>query len=124
MNLPGSLSMGVLQARILEWVAMPSSRESSHPRDQIQVPLITDRLSDRDSSSLRSSATSVLYPLYSGQVLSFYTWRNQCKKSLKQHAQSCMAIKCEARMSFRFQGPCAKPLCYTLKNDFYSILIF
>ena len=29
--------MGILQARILEWVAMPSSRESSQPRDQTQV---------------------------------------------------------------------------------------
>ena len=29
------LSMGILQARILEWVAMPSSRGSSQPRDQI-----------------------------------------------------------------------------------------
>ena len=27
------LSMEILQARILEWVAMPSSRESSQPRD-------------------------------------------------------------------------------------------
>ena len=27
------LSMGILQARILEWVAMPSSRGSSQPRD-------------------------------------------------------------------------------------------
>ena len=27
------LSMGILQARILEWVAMPSSRASSQPRD-------------------------------------------------------------------------------------------
>ena len=26
------LSMGILQARILEWVAMPSSRGSSRPR--------------------------------------------------------------------------------------------
>ena len=26
-------SMGILQARILEWVAMPSSRGSSQPRD-------------------------------------------------------------------------------------------
>jgi len=26
--------MGILQARILEWVAMPSSRGSSPPRDQ------------------------------------------------------------------------------------------
>ena len=32
-----SLSMRILQARILEWVAMPSSRGSSQPRDQIQV---------------------------------------------------------------------------------------
>ena len=31
------LSMGILQARILEWVAMPSSRGSSHPRDWTQV---------------------------------------------------------------------------------------
>ena len=30
------LSMGILQARILEWVAMPSSRGSSQPRDRTQ----------------------------------------------------------------------------------------
>ena len=29
--------MGILQARILEWVAMPSSRESSQTRNQTQV---------------------------------------------------------------------------------------
>ena len=29
--------MVILQARILEWVAMPSSRGSSQPRDQTQV---------------------------------------------------------------------------------------
>ena len=34
------LSMGILQARILQWVAMPSSRGSSQPRDQTQVSLI------------------------------------------------------------------------------------
>ena len=31
------LSMGILQARILEWVAMPSSRVSSQPRDQTSL---------------------------------------------------------------------------------------
>ena len=31
------LSMGILQARILEWVAIPSSKASSQPRDQAQV---------------------------------------------------------------------------------------
>ena len=30
---PGSFVHGILQARILEWVAMPSSRGSSQPRD-------------------------------------------------------------------------------------------
>ena len=37
------LSMWILQARILEWVAMPSSRGSSQPRDQTQVSLIAGR---------------------------------------------------------------------------------
>ena len=32
-----SLSMGILQARILEWAAMPSSRGSFKPRDGTQV---------------------------------------------------------------------------------------
>ena len=32
-----SLAMGSLQARILEWVAMPSSRGSSQSRDRTQV---------------------------------------------------------------------------------------
>ena len=36
-SLPGSSVHGMLQARILEWVAMPSSRGSSRPRDPIWV---------------------------------------------------------------------------------------
>ena len=34
---------GILQARILEWVAFPSSRGSSQPRGQTQVSLIAGR---------------------------------------------------------------------------------
>ena len=37
------LSMGILQARILEWVAMPSSRGFSQPRDRTQVSWIAGR---------------------------------------------------------------------------------
>ena len=37
---PGSSVHGILQARILEQVAMPSSRGSSQPRDQTQVSFI------------------------------------------------------------------------------------
>ena len=36
-SLPGSSVHGILQARILEWVAMPFSRGSSQPRDPIWV---------------------------------------------------------------------------------------
>ena len=34
------LTIETLQARILEWVAVPSSRGSSQPRDQTQVSRI------------------------------------------------------------------------------------
>ena len=36
-SLPGSSVQGILQARILEWVAMPSSTGSSQPKNRIQV---------------------------------------------------------------------------------------
>ena len=36
---PGSSVHGILQARILEWVAIPFSRGSFRPRDQTQVLL-------------------------------------------------------------------------------------
>ena len=35
------LSMGILQARMLEWVAMPSSRGSSWPKDQTFVSFVS-----------------------------------------------------------------------------------
>ena len=41
--LPGSSVHGILQARILEWVAISFSRESSEPRDRTWVSYITGR---------------------------------------------------------------------------------
>ena len=40
-SLPDSSFHGILQARILEWVAMPSSRGSSRPRDQTRVSYVS-----------------------------------------------------------------------------------
>ena len=40
---PGSSVHGILQARILEWVAIAVSRGSSWPRDQTQVSHIAGR---------------------------------------------------------------------------------
>ena len=39
-SLPGSSVHGILQARILEWVTVPFSKEPSQPRGQIQVSRI------------------------------------------------------------------------------------
>ena len=38
---PGSSDHGILQARILKWVAMPSSRGSSQPRDKTILSYIS-----------------------------------------------------------------------------------
>ena len=42
-SLPGSLVHGILQARILKWVAISFSKGSSRPRDQTQVSCIVGR---------------------------------------------------------------------------------
>ena len=42
-NPPGSSVHGILQARILEWVAIPFSRGASQPRAQTQVSCIAGR---------------------------------------------------------------------------------
>ena len=57
---------GILQARILEWVAFPFSRGSSQPRDQTQVSYcrrILYQLSYRGSSRILEW---VAYPFSSG----------------------------------------------------------
>ena len=42
-SLPGSSVCGILQARILEWAAIPFSRGSSQPKDQTQVSYMAGR---------------------------------------------------------------------------------
>ena len=42
-SLLGSSIHGILQTRILEWVAIPFSRGSSQPQDQTQVSCIAGR---------------------------------------------------------------------------------
>ena len=40
---PGSSAHGILQVRILEWVAIPFSKVSSQPRNRIWVSWVADR---------------------------------------------------------------------------------
>ena len=56
---PGSSVHGILEARILEWVAVPSSRGSSQPWDQTRVSRITGRF-----FSIWAPKEALLYPMY------------------------------------------------------------
>ena len=65
-SLPGFSAHGILQARILERVAMPSSRGSSSPRDQASVSYISHttsrsycRAMEKAHPSLKSHHTHV-----------------------------------------------------------------
>ena len=66
-SLPGSSVHGILQARILEWVAVPFSRGSSKLKDQTQVSCIAGGffLPSKPQGSPRK-LKRVAYPLSSG----------------------------------------------------------
>ena len=51
-SLSGPSVHGILQARILEWVAMPSSRESSQPRDRTLISCIAGIWASREAYTL------------------------------------------------------------------------
>ena len=60
---PASSVLGILQARILEWVAMTFSRGSSQPRDRTQVSCIAGRFftirATRDNSIWKRSGLNI-----------------------------------------------------------------
>ena len=56
---PASSVHGIFQARILEWVAMPSSRISSWPRDQTHISCISCISEQVGPLSLVSPETSI-----------------------------------------------------------------
>ena len=58
---PGSSVHGILQARILEWVDLPSSKGSSWPRDRTCVSYVS------------CTGRGVLYPLATWEALWFHT---------------------------------------------------
>ena len=64
------LSMGILQARILEWVAVPSSRGSSQTRDGTQVSFIAGGFfTDRATREASIKIDLLRYNLHSICVL-------------------------------------------------------
>ena len=71
---------GILQARILEWVAFPFSRGSSQPRDRTQVSLIAGRF-------FTSWATGEAQEHWSGQPMG-------CFSSRSSHPRNRTRVSC------------------------------
>ena len=69
-SLPGCSVHGILQARVLKWVAISFTRESSQPRDQTQVSCIDRqmlyRLSHQGPAQWRKDF------LFRNRILHFY----------------------------------------------------
>ena len=63
-SLSGSSVHGILQARILEWVAMPSSRGSSRPRDRTVSLALAGRFSATSTTLLLLSCSVVSDPMW------------------------------------------------------------
>ena len=70
---PGSSVHGILQARILEWVAISSSRGSSWPRDWTYVSCIESRFLTTEPP-VRSYILLYPLPISSTQVLHSTSW--------------------------------------------------
>ena len=96
---PGSSVHGILQARILEWVAIPFSRGSSQPRDRTQVPCIV-------GGFFTSWATREAQECWSGQPLPspadhllgfchpvLVAFRDNFFHSVKQHEHDFFVLK-------------------------------
>ena len=58
---------GIVQARILEWVAFPFSRGSSQPRDRTQISHIAGRFSFLDDYSFKGMAPRSLRKTFLGK---------------------------------------------------------
>ena len=95
-NPMGWMVHGVLQARILEWVAFPYSRGSSQPRDQTQVSHIAGRFftswATREAQEYWSGSLSLLQQIFPTQEL----------KQVLLHCRWILPVICDVGYSLWF----------------------
>ena len=105
------LSMGIFQARILEWVAMPSSRGSSQPKDWTHVSwcsCIADRFftAEPPGKPITNISESNRYgPNYLGLGNVILTWTKRTRKlriwlATITKSQSCFFFFFHRRLCF------------------------
>ena len=88
---PGSSVHGILQARIMEWIATPFSRGSSRPRDRTRVSSIADRFFPvRATRPVLKPGQGRLHALflYSLHIKCYYVPNTFTAPSLQNHGLS------------------------------------
>ena len=90
-SLPGSSVLGILQARVLEWITFPFSRESSQPRDWTWVSCIAGGFFTiwvtREAPMCVSICLKIVFKAKNN--LSFRLSSKQCKELEKWGAEQC-----------------------------------
>ena len=86
-SLPGSSVHGILQARILEWVAVPFSRGSSQSRDQTQdFPHCRQNLYCLSHQESHTQLSVVYSSLLNSQLLRWICGRDSLSKNIPCHS--------------------------------------
>ena len=85
-SLPGSSVHGTLQARILEWVAIPFSRWSSEFRDRTWVSCIASRF-----FTIWAMREALLYSYVS--IIEFIGWESQSPRRTPVHRDTALSSK-------------------------------
>ena len=98
---PGSSVHGIVQAKILEWVAIPSSRGSSQPRNQTQVSCIAGEF-----FTIWATRGALLKPWNTKFVVLVTTNHKMVLPAEDSPGVMCMNIKAEKyRTQVRAGGP-------------------
>ena len=82
-SLPGSSVHGIFQARILEWVAISSSRGSSWPRDRTQASRIVGRCFTTPGTIVRKSRMALFISVRYPRLSSSSCHRNHLSRKWK-----------------------------------------
>ena len=95
---PDSSIYGILQAGMLEWGVMPSSRASSWPRDQTQVSCAAGRFfttwATRESHSLASpTKMSIFHEMLLNRSNSFIGWKRPWQPELSNPSDGQVMAK-------------------------------
>ena len=102
-SLPGSSVCGILQARILEWVAISFSRRSSQPRDRTHVSCLAGRFCTTEPPGKPNYFSTLIQILRFGQTVTFFPFSSELRShpAILTHAYTKAECKIPKNMRSR-----------------------